>query len=264
MSRSLPRARAALLRSWPACALAVWSAAWRAGLAAPDDVLHTLHDYAQAHEIDPAPGTGIDAGGTELELLHLVGAAPLTAIVSPAPGDAQGLPPGALTEAALSAGEVLLLSRTGAPPLAMTAHGTAERCRWAVRALSGPVDLEALGAERGLGDLEYELRESVAEAANVIAGLAGPRTGGPADLRDALAARTAASTLDLPPHDRQRVDRILATVTQLDAIIDLARGPGISAEQLASADDQLRRLAALTRRARTAAVNALLRDYRTS
>lgn len=263
MSRSLPQSGTALLRPWPATALALWVAAWRAGAVAPDDVVHTLHDYAQTHEIDAAPDTGVTTGGDALDLLRMVGDATASAVALPAPGDAQGLPPGVLTGEILAAGEVLLLARPEAPPLAVTARGAAERCRWTVRPLAAPVDVEAIGGDQTPGDLEYELRDAVDEAAALIAGLAGPRSAGPADLRDALAARTRALSMDLPPHDRHRVDRMLATTAQIDAIISLAGGgPGASAEQLESADSQLRHLTALTRRARAAAVNSLLREYR--
>lgn len=254
MSRSLPDASAGLLRAWPASALAVWAAAWQAGLASPDDVLHTLHDFSESHELD--------TGGTALDLVQLVGAATRSAVVFPAPGDVQGLPPGALGREALDAGEVLILERTDGPPLALAARGSIERCRWSVRVLPPETEVEVLGGDQPAGELEYELREAVGEAATVIAGLTGPRTGGPADLRDALAARTAAAALDLPPHELRRVDRILATTAQIDAIVDLAGGIGATAGQLDSADGQLRRLTTLTRRARAAAINALLRDYR--
>lgn len=263
MSTSLPRSGTALLRPWPASALALWAAAWRAGVVAPDDVVHTLFDYAQAHEADVAPGTGIAPGGTALDLLRLVGNAPVSAVALPAPGDAQGLPPGVVNDDVLVAGEVLLLDRPDGAPLAISARGTAERCRWTVRSLDVPLDVAAAGGDQSVGELEYGLRDAVTEAAAVIAGLSGPRSAGPADLRDALAARTRAATLDLPPHDRQRVDRMLATVAQIEAIVSLAGGGlGASAGQLESADAQLRRLSSLTRRARAAAVNTLLRDYR--
>lgn len=263
MSRSLPQSGTALLRAWPASALAVWAAAWRAGAVAPDDVVHTLHDYAQAHEIDAAADTGVLSGGGALDLLRIVGDAAASAVALPAAGEPQGLPPGALTDDVLAAGEVLLLAVPSGPTLAVTARGAAERCRWTFRALAAPFDVDTIGGDQSPGELEYELREAVDEAAAVIAGLAGPRSAGPADLRDALAARTHAVSLDLPPHERPRVDRMLATAAQIDAIVSLAGGGlGASAGQLDTADTALRRLSSLTRRARAAAVNTLLRDYR--
>jgi len=125
MSRSLPESGTALLHAWPASALAVWAAAWRAGAASPDDVVHTLHDYAQAHELDAAPDSGV-ASGSALDLVQLVGRATASAVVLPAAGDAQGLPPGLLTEEVLAAGEVLLLAYLDGQVLTVTARGTAE------------------------------------------------------------------------------------------------------------------------------------------
>ncbi|MFZ2512299.1 MAG: serine/threonine protein kinase [Gordonia sp. (in: high G+C Gram-positive bacteria)] len=260
MSRFLPHSTTGLLRAWPASALALWTGAWQAGLVSPDDVLHTLSDYADVHELDDPAA---EHSRSALDLMNLVRTAPLTAVVLPAPGDAQGLPPGVMNDDVQAAGEVLLLTRPHGCPVALTARGTPERCRWTARTLDVALDVEAVGSEHGVGEVEYELRDAVTEAAAVIAGLAGPRSAGPADLRDALAARTQAAALDLPPHDRQRVDRMLATAGQIDAIVDLAGGGlGASASQLESADAQLRQLSALTRRARAIAINALLRDYR--
>lgn len=263
MSRSLPHSSTGLLRAWPVSALALWTGAWRAGLVSPDDVLHTLSDYADVHEL-ATPSTGLrTSGGTALDLMNLVRTAPVTAVALPAPGDVQGLPPGIVNDDVLAAGEVLLLARPTGNPLALTPRGTHERCVWTVRTTDTPLDVEALGSQQSVGELEYELREAVNEAAAVIAGLAGPRSAGPADLRDALAARTHARALDLPPHDRPRVDRMLGAAAQIDAIVELAGGGvGASAGELQSADAQLRRLSSLTRRARATAVNTLLRDYR--
>ncbi|MFT3662329.1 MAG: serine/threonine protein kinase [Gordonia sp. (in: high G+C Gram-positive bacteria)] len=265
MSRSLPESSHALLRAWPASALALWTAAWRAGAVAPDDVLHTLHDYAQSHDVDAAPGAALSPGATALDLIRVVGDAAVSAVALPAAGDAQGLPPGVFDDEVLGAGEVLLLADADRAVTAVTARGTIERCRWTVRPIEAMLDVEALGPEQGIGEIEYALRDAVGEAAAVIAGLSGPRSSGPADLRDALAARTRAGLLDLPPHDRPRVDRMLATAAQIDAIVELAGGGlGASARQLEAADSELRRLTGLTRRARAAAINTLLRDYRRS
>lgn len=270
MSTPAPHTGNALGRAWPGCALALWATAWRAGAVAPDEVLHTLGDYAQTHELDAGPGTGVASSAVAIDVVRLVRDAAAVTVALPVPGDAQGLPPGVLDGPALAGGEVLLLARPDGAPLHLTARGTAERCRWTVRALQAPLDVGSVGVEQPLGELEYELREAIGDAAAVLAELAGPRTGGPADLRDALAARTAARALDLPPHDRLRVDRVLAQAAQVEAIVDLAGpsstlrtggGLGASATHLDTADTQLRRLTNLTRQARAAAVNTLLRDY---
>ncbi|MBM7369171.1 serine/threonine protein kinase [Gordonia hydrophobica] len=252
----------ALLRAWPASALAAWTAALDAGRCAADDVLQTLAHYAQVHELDP--------GGGVLDLLATVSGAAHLCVRMPAPGDAQGLPPGRATDAAMAAGEILLVDdrapgATGPTrPLALVPIGTAERCRWPLLRLEAEVSVDQLVSEASLGEIEYELKDATTSAAAVIAGLGGARGGSPADLRDALAARVAAAQIDLPPHDQPRIDRVLASAAQIDAILSLVGSGtlGDSGAQVNRADEQLRRLSSVTRRARSAAINALLAEFR--
>lgn len=253
------------MRAWPAATLGVWAAARDAGRCAPDDVLHTLHDFAQAHELDGAGGSG-----GALDLLDAVTGNAHLAVGMPAPGDAQGLPPDPITDAAMTAGEVLLIDPRRGPAdgrvdaLALIARGTPERCRWTLSRASTPIAVDRLSADRPLGEIEYELRDAVDEAARIIAGLSGQRATSPADLRDALAAMTQARRVDLPPHDNPRVDRVLASAAQIDAIVTLAGDGtlGVSGTQNDVAERRLHALAALTRSARTAALNTCIVDYR--
>lgn len=252
----------ALMRSWPASALAVWAAARDAGRCSADDVLHTLHDYAQVHELDP--------GGGILDLLAMVSGAAHMAVRLPAPGDAAGLPPSEVTKAAMSVGEVILvddrdLGAAGPThPIALIPMGTRERCRWQAMRYDAEIAVDQLLSDAPLGEVEYDLKAAVAEAATVIADLSGARRRSPADLRDALAARTEFNRIDLPAHDNPRVDRVLAAAAQIDAIITLAGSGtlGDSGSQLATADTNLMRLSDLARRARQAAVNTLIAEYR--
>ncbi|GAA4662135.1 serine/threonine protein kinase [Gordonia humi] len=253
------------MRAWPAASLAVWAAARDAGRCAPDDVLHTLGDFAQVHEVDAA-----ETSGDVLSLLDIVSRNAHLAVRMPAPGDAQGLPPGALTQAAMTAGEVLLLDPrpVGAEgvvdALALIPRGTPERCRWTVLRSETPIAVDRLSSDLPLGELEYELRDAVGETAQIIAGLSGARAASPADLRDALGALTEARRIDLPPHDNPRVDRVLASAAQIDAIVALAGSGtlGVTGAQHDVADERLRELASLTRAARTAAINTCIVDYR--
>ncbi|ALG84820.1 hypothetical protein [Gordonia phthalatica] len=252
----------ALLHAWPASALAAWAAARDAGRCAADDVLATLHHYAQVHELDP--------GGGILELLATVSGPAHLCVRMPAPGDAQGLPPGRPTDAAMTTRELLLVDdrEPGASgptrPLALIPIGTAERCRWQSMRYDAEIAVDRLVADDSLGELEYELKEATGTAATLIAGLSGARRRAPADLRDALAARVAAAQIDLPPHDLPRVDRVLASTAQIDGILSLVGSGalGDSGSQLNAADDQFRRLSSLTRRARSAAVNAVIAEFR--
>lgn len=251
----------ALLGAWPASALAAWAAARDAGRCAADDVLATLQHYAQVHELDP--------GGGVLDLLSTVSGPAHMCVRMPVPGDAQGLPPERPTNAAMTSGEVILIDDrerdADGPthPLALIPIGTAERCRWQLLRYDQLIAVDLLVSDSPLGELEYDLREAAGEAAAVIGRLGGAR-GAPADLRDALAARVAASQIDLPPHDNPRIDRVLASCGQIDAILSLVGSGrlGDSGTQLAAADDQLRNLSALSRRARSAAINALIVEFR--
>ncbi|WP_420039890.1 serine/threonine protein kinase [Gordonia sp. MP11Mi] len=253
------------MRAWPTATLAVWAAARDAQRCAPDDVLHTLHDFAQAHELD-----AVDASGDALAVLDAVAGNAHLAVRLPAPGDAQGLPPDPLTDAAMAAGEVLLIDPRPCPAqgpvdaLALIARGTPERCRWTLLRSRTPIAVDRLSADLPLGELEYQLRDAVSEAAQIIAGLSGMRATSPADLRDALAAMTAARRVDLPPHDNPRVDRVLASAAQIDAIVALAgtSSIGVTGVQHELADDRFRALTALTRAARTSAINTCIVDYR--
>ncbi|WP_132994326.1 serine/threonine protein kinase [Gordonia zhaorongruii] len=260
------------LRAWPAATLAAWSAARGARRCAPDDVLHTLHDFAQAHEIDVAPSAADVriSGNTVLGLLDLLAGNAHLAMRMPAPGDAQGLPPGRVAEAAMSTDEVLLIDDRPAgssgptEALALIPRGTPERCRWTLIRSDAPIGVDHLSADTPLGEVEYELRGAVAEAADTISSIAGARPPSPADLRDALAGMTQARRIDLPPHDNPRVDRVLAAAAQVDAIVALAGSGriGVAGSEIGMADDRFRRLSALTRTARTAAVNTVITDYR--
>lgn len=252
----------ALLHAWPASALATWAAARDAGRCAADDVLTTLHHYSQVHELDP--------GGGILDLLAAVSGRAHLCVRMPAPGDTHGLPPGRPTEVALTAGEVLLVDDrepgTSGParPLALIPRGTAERCRWQAMRYDAEIAVDRLVADAPLGELEYELRNATGTAATLIAGLGGGRRRAPVDLRDALAARVAAARIELPPHEIPRVDRLLASIAQIDGILSLVGSGdlGDSGSQVNSADDQFRRLSSLTRRARSAAVNAVIAEFR--
>lgn len=253
------------MRAWPTATVALWAAARDAGRCAPDDVLHTLYDFAQVHELD-----GTDQSGDALDLLELISGNAHLAVRMPGPGDAQGLGPDPLTDSAMAAGEVLLIDprspgHEGAvDALALIARGTPERCRWTVLRSQTPISVDRLSADLPLGELEYELRDAVAQAAQIIARLSGTRAAPAADLRDALAAMTQARRLDLPPHDNPRVDRVLASAAQVDAIVALAGSGtlGVTGAQHDAADERLRRLSSLTRAARTAAINTCITDYR--
>ncbi len=251
-----------LVPAWPACGLAVWAAAWRAGRTSADDVLDVLGHFADRHiandhtgELDP------DVPFTRLSLLELVGDAETFAVRLPGAGDAQGLPPGPATTAALDAGQVVLASRSDSV-LALVPRIDADVCRWSVYRYRPAFEIRPTSAA---AELEYELRQSVSEASEVIARLGSrvsPAEGTP-DLRAALHDRTQQLRVHLPPHDRTRADRLLDTAAQVEAIVTLAGSPtfGLSAAGHTTGDSELRRLATLARTARAAAVNTVIEDF---
>ena len=255
-------------RGWPGGTVAAWAAAWGAGRCSPDDVLGVVHDYGQAHEVDAA--VGVDVADGPLGLVELLRSATQVAVRLPAPGDPQGLPPGVVGTEELDAGEVVLIDdrEPGAEgpchPLILIARPTPERCRWIVSRSATEIDVHRLSAEVHPADAEAELREGLREAVELLSGIGPSLRSGPADLRDAMAARTHAAMIDLPPHDEPRIDRILGSAAQIDAIVSLtgAGATGATGTQQEAADAVLRRLSSQARSARAAALNAVIRRYR--
>lgn len=251
--------------AWPGCALGAWSAAWRAGACAPDDVTDTLTEFAERHEItDPQGFLGqLRAGDARLDLLALLRGATTFEVRLPTAGDPQGLPPDPATTAALDAGEVLLLHGTeqvAALTPTRTDDGT---CRWTAHRFGSSVPWRQ---PRSLGEVEYELREAVRETATIIGGLGstGGRTN-PTELRATLARLTLRHQVVLPPHDDNRATRVIDSAAQVEAIVALtgAHAPtfGVAASHLDHGDARLRRLAALARSARAAAVNTVIGEF---
>ncbi|MEO9328492.1 serine/threonine protein kinase [Gordonia aurantiaca] len=263
--------------AWPTCALGAWAAAWLTGRCSPDDVISALAECADRHEVlSDEAATG--SGNGVLDLLSLLRPARRIVVRLPSTGDPQGLPPHAVTSKALLAGEVLLVDDSDtAGTLALVPElDTFDTdppyvlCRWSVFRYDDRLDLGHLAsAGPSAGDLEYELRQAVAEAATIIGGLGSRRSVDLADLRKDLATRTAQHRVDMPAHALDaRSTRLIDSSAQVEAIVDLAAARGVevgdTAGQWDSGDTALRRLQSLTRAARAAAVNhtigELLRD----
>ena len=104
----------------------VWSSAWLAGAAAPDDVLDALGPWARVHEVAAMDaGTALThalapPGATPGSVTFLLAALRRAAPAGPAgssraaPGDPRGLPgPGPFSRAAMGAGEGVLVTDAG-------------------------------------------------------------------------------------------------------------------------------------------------------
>ena len=121
----------------PSVSLTLWTNAWLAGQAAPDDVLDALSQWAPRHSVTAYDGvaaqrTGLpwpdvnDAGA--VSLLQTVRTAagrptvpgPALGIVLPVPGDVRGLPPGTtFGRDAVAAGEAVLVRAERDAPIGL-------------------------------------------------------------------------------------------------------------------------------------------------
>lgn len=252
--------------AWPGCALGAWAASWRAGRSAPDDVTDTLAEFAARHEIvDPARLLDdVTTRGAHLDLLALLRRTACLEVRLPTAGDPQGLPPDPATTAALTAGEILLLHEgTGTSTLGLVPALDDDVCRWTVHRYDRAV---AQLQPEPLGQVEYDLREAIRETADIIGrlGSSGMRVS-PGELRATLGALTARHQVILPPHDTQRATRIIDSAAQVEAIVTIAgaQAPtyGVTAGHSDAGDTNLRRLAALARGARAAAVNTVIGEF---
>jgi hypothetical protein len=247
--------------AWPACALGAWAAAWIAGRCSPDDVVDTLATAADLHIVDDrTDGADTSHTGVLALLGRLRGARGLSARL-PVAGDPQGLPPGTATSAALASGEVLLVDDGRATPLALIPAEHDGSCRWTVLRYDTEVPL---APSRSPGDVEYELRQAVSSATELITRAGARSSTAPADLRGTLRTLTHRHIVELPPHDDARITRIIATAAQVEAIVALAAdgvGIGDTAGQWSAGDGELRRLVTLAHTARAAAVNRLITEF---
>ncbi|MGJ0121245.1 serine/threonine protein kinase [Williamsia sp. MIQD14] len=254
--------------------LATSGALWRRGRRSPDDIVDTLADIAPGHRVaaaDPDAAAIIGVGAAESgtgALLRAVRTADRIRLLMPAAGDTCGITDPAALAVALEARAVLVLwtgvgddavgivVRAVAPgSLSWTAHHLGE-----VR--GGPVE--------SLGDVEYELRQAVRDAAELFATLdtIDPGSRSASDLRTRLTALIDIDRVELPPEAGDRIIRVMDQATQVAAIVTLVgeRTPavGMTAGSQDSVDAALERLRSLTRTARMTAVNTIISELERS
>jgi hypothetical protein len=237
--------------------LASWATTWLAGRASTGAVIAAVTEHDEPHLLE--------AGGELPDLLAELrdrGAAGLR-LVLPVPGDPRGLPgPGALTDAALTAGEAVLAQGCGlgAVPL-VSVHGSetdgfTTLVRWRVFACPAGVP-EPRGTAR---QVEHDLADAVREAAATLARL------DVASLSPRAAARLAEvrdprSTMRLPRTYPASAQHLLAQAERLALVLEIAGeddGASVDAGSARERREVLRSFAAAVRRARVAAVNAPL------
>lgn len=268
----------------------MWTNAWLAGQAAPDDVLDALSLWASrqsitAHDAVAAGHTGLpwphahEAGGVSLLQILRAAAASRTPgsihPVSPVPGDVRGLPAGTPFEReALAAGEAVIVAEPDdgsavasmvglVPDFADNADtGDVGVLSWTVYTLPDAPIVE----HRDLGDAEYALRSTVRSAVDTLGGIGLGRVGGDASDPRLLVQQLVESSRQhrIPDHAPPRAVRVLDNAAHVDAIISVASGLTATGVQSSSearcAADAIRPLAAVVRSARTAAVDAILRS----
>jgi hypothetical protein len=273
----------------PSVSLAVWSNAWLAGVAAPDDVLDALSAWAPRHSVTAydsvaASATGLpwpdltDAGVVSLlpTLRTAAGPArgePAFAVVLPVPGDVRGLAAGTQFQAdAVAVGEAIVVTHPGAqavglvPDFVYTDDDDPDydpepsALSWTVYSLpTAPVPQYI-----DLGQAEYDLRAAVRSAADAMVTLRAELTGADIDdprgmVEQVLEAGRLHRAPDSAP---ERALRVLENAAHVDAIITVSAGLipiGLqSSSEVQMASDALRPLAGVVRSARLAAVGAIL------
>lgn len=271
----------------PTATLSVWSSAWLAGQAAPDDVLDALAAWAPrqsvtAYDAVAAGNTGLpwpdvhDAGS--MSLLQTVRAAsggrpaPTVGVVLPVPGDVRGLPAGTQFERdALTVGEALIVADGPNTAIGLVPdfeHDDADdnssaiaTLSWTVYALHGAPVLD----QHDLGEAEQALRSAVRSAAEALATLELGISGASGADPRALVRQLFESSQHhrIPDHAPPRAVRVLDNAAHVDAIIAAEQLMPIgarSSSEAQRASDALRPLAAVVRSSRMAAVSAIVRS----
>lgn len=253
----------------------MWTSAWLAGAAAPDDVLDALAPWADAHDVSTfdeptADATGLPAPGSPVSsitflLASLRRAAPRdpARLVLPVPGDIRGLPgPGPFSAAATAAGQGVLFVDAGIGVVPTTvADGV---LRWTVHPVPDPGPPPELIP---LNHAEFDLREQVRTSASVLTslGVARHRPG----VREEIAATLRARPRSLWPAGMPGQSlRVLQHADEVDAILAAASsdepGGALSASAATARREALRPIEAAVRTARRAAVAEAVRVLVTS
>jgi hypothetical protein len=254
----------------PSATFAVWSSAWLNGAAASDDVLDALLAWGEAHDVVAADAMAAETfdlplafnrPATPVQLLVALRAQGATSLgfVLPAPGDVRGLGGGgAFTDAAIRAGEAVVLSEIG---YGLVPEPIAEGLvRWTVFSIRTPTLLEYVG----LGDAEHGMTDAIRESAGALQALnvASDRPG----VRAELSARLrSVPRVQWPDGTPARALRVLQRAEEVAAILAIAQtdepGGALSASAANQRADALRPLFDAVRHARAASVNEAVRVF---
>ena len=277
----------------PSVSLSVWANAWLAGVAAPDDVLDALSQWAPRHSVTAydsvaAGRTGLpwpdltDAGAVSLlQTLRTSsgpgGSAPPMGVALPVPGDVRGLPPGTQFQRdAVTSGEALIVTGDAGEAIGLVPDfeypdvgGAGDESEieaepsalsWTVYSVPGATPPEVLD----LGEAEYALRSAVRSAADALGALHAEAAGAEVEDPRRLVEQVVESERrhSVPDHAPTRALRVLENAAYIDAIITVSSGLipiGLnSSADVQIASDALRPLTGVVRSARLAAVGAIL------
>lgn len=263
----------------PSATFTVWTSAWLAGAAAPDDVLDALAPWAEAHDVqaadsDTAAATSLPEPGSPVSSLMFllaalrraggrVGTQTPARLVLPAPGDIRGLPgPGIFSREATAAGEGVLFVDAG---LGIVPSQVAEGVlRWTVYPVPEPGTVPEFVA---LNQAERDLREEVRRSTSVLTslGVARHRPG----VREEIAATLRKRPASLWPSGMPGQPlRVLQQADEVEAILSAASvdepGGALSASAAQARRDALRPIETAVRVARRAAVAEAVRVLATS
>ncbi len=270
----------------------MWSNAWLAGHAAPDDVLDALSAWAPKHSVTAydavaAGRTGLPwpdvYDGGAMALLQTVrtaagarSGAPAIGVLMPVPGDVRGLAPGTQFQLdALTVGEAVVVGAANGEGVGLVPvfeyDGDFDEegfdreidladvtLSWSVYSVPAVPPIEQMD----LGEAEFALKSAVRTATEALSGLelAGSIESDPRALVEEVLA--AGSMHSVPDHAPARATRVLSTAAHIDAIITVSTGPvpigTHSASEARIADTALRPLSSVVRSARSAAVSAIL------
>lgn len=254
----------------PSATFTVWTSAWLAGAAAPDDVLDALAPWAEAHDVQaadlavaatttlPAPGEPVSSLTFLLAALRRAVPRVPARLVLPAPGDVRGLPgPGVFSREATAAGEGVLFVDAG---LGIVPTQIADGVlRWTVYGVPEPGPTPEFVA---LSQAERELRDQVRQSASVLTslGVARHRPGVREEIAAALRARPASLW---PAGMPGQALRVLQHADEVEAILAAASvdepGGALSASAAHARREALRPIETAVRVARRAAVAEAVR-----
>ena len=270
----------------------MWANAWLAGVAAPDDVLDALSQWAPTHSVTAydsiaAGRTGLpwpeleDSGSVSLlQTLRTAvgppGTVPVITVAQPVPGDVRGLPAGTQFQRdAVAVGEAVIVTHDELGGVGLVPEFEYFDLDEVVRDSTFEPEPRALSwtaysvpsmpatEHFDLGEAEYELRSAVRAAAETFGAL---RAGVGLDVDDPRAmveqVLDATRLHRIPDHAPARAIRVLENAAHVDAIIAVSSGLmpiGLqSSSEVRLAGDALRPLVWVVRSARLAALSAIL------